>query len=203
MDKVNSIEPLLQREVPEQYLELIRIVEEERIRTFEVITDPFMLMAYWEEHTEWMRQVRGDERNRLFGSLRGKTLIDFGGSKGREVRNFAENLGVHLLVNVDPTHSKQELGTIFRCDLHYQKYLGDMLTVASKLPNASVNVVINGIDSNIITEIEYHRAMAAEIARITEPGGLVFGDRSTALSYLDETTFNKDEYRWADIFVKR
>ncbi len=60
----------------------------------------------------------------------------------------------------------------------------DMLDFLSRLKNSSANVVINGIDGDIIPPEEYHQALAVELLRVVKDGGLIFGNNSTCLGIL-------------------
>jgi len=57
----------------------------------------------------------------------------------------------------------------------------DLLNFVSRLTDCSVNITINGIDSDLIYVEGYHEAVAQEIMRVTKPGGVIFGNSSVAL----------------------
>lgn len=77
----------------------------------------------------------------------------------------------------------------------------DMLDFVSRMPDASANFTINGIDRAIIDDIEYHKALAVEIARATRVGGVIFGAGSVSLRYLN--TKGIKEYEMNDAINKR
>ena len=60
----------------------------------------------------------------------------------------------------------------------------DMLDVLSRIPSDSVNVELDGIDTVIIPDEEYHRVLAQELVRVLRPGGVLFGNHVDAFEHL-------------------
>ena len=78
------------------------------------------------------------------------------------------------------------------------KVHADMLDFVARLPDNSVNFVLNGIDRFVIsTGSEYHRTLAKEMIRALKPGGIICGADFTAISHL----FDSNEVR--DLGLRR
>ena len=60
----------------------------------------------------------------------------------------------------------------------------DILDFVSRLRDSSVNIMINGIDGEIIPSTEYHELLAKELVRVLKDDGLIFGNNSTCLVFL-------------------
>ena len=54
----------------------------------------------------------------------------------------------------------------------------DMLLFASRLPDESVNFIMNGLDIFVIGETKYRERLNFELERATEKGGLIIGNQS-------------------------
>ena len=62
----------------------------------------------------------------------------------------------------------------------------ELLAFTSRIPDGSVNFTINGIDLNLISSDRYFEALWREIARATEPGGVVFGVNASDMDSMNE-----------------
>lgn len=69
----------------------------------------------------------------------------------------------------------------------------DLLDFASRLKDNSVNITINGIDSDLIDVEGYHEAVAKEIMRVTKKDGIIFGNSSVALYIIRNLIRTKPE----------
>ncbi|MBT9169089.1 MAG: hypothetical protein DDT19_02441 [Syntrophomonadaceae bacterium] len=125
--------------------------------------------------------------NFLKQHLAGEVLIDLGGGTGY-MKKFLKNLGVCTYINVDRTLGSNE--TIANPNpslpiheetsegLHKIDVNADMLDFIARLRNDSANFILNGIDSFVISDKKYHKALAQELIRATKQGGLIFGNDS-------------------------
>lgn len=124
--------------------------------------------------------------------LEGKILVDCGGRYG-SMGGFAKKFGVKIYINVDK-HAVPE-GKIWVRELDGMTEIDcgmDMLSFLAQLQPGSVSITINGIDSNLIANPDYHSALAHEIARVVADDGIVFGANSTALEMCSKNVFDLD-----------
>jgi hypothetical protein len=139
----------------------------------------------------------GKDREFFKDKLSGNVLIDLGGGRVPAMRHFAKNYGAKAFINVerflpdrfpvDPTVDLTDaLRTEKEKDMDMLVVKADMLDFVSKLPDNFANFTINGIDSVIIEDQNYHHALAQELARATRPGGIIFGMCSDALWELED-----------------
>jgi len=142
-------------------------------------------------------------------AISGNVLCELGGAGGR-MEFLAANMDAGLYINVDkyPNGIKNDpkpvdpmVGVIKQRDfvvkmsgmkdvvliegIHDEIHVrADMLDFISRLKDASVNIVINGIDSEVIKVPEYHELLAKEILRVTKKNGVIFGNMSDSLFIL-------------------
>lgn len=124
--------------------------------------------------------------------LKGKILVDCGGNYDK-MKAFAKKFGAKVYVNVDKhVYPEGQISTIEFDDMTIVHCGMDMLNFIAQLQPGSVNITINGIDSNLITNPDYHSALAHEIARVVADDGIVFGANSTALEMCSKNVFDLD-----------
>ncbi|NQU82960.1 MAG: hypothetical protein HQ539_03350 [Parcubacteria group bacterium] len=133
--------------------------------------------------------------------IQGSMLVDLGGGgysthKGSMMFDLAGIFDAKAYISVDkfaygenseydksaPVDRMGRKGNVRR-DLRCFYIQSDMLEFVSKMKDNSVNFALNGIDSYVIGDEEYHTALAKEIARATRSDGIVFGVNSD-ISYL-------------------
>jgi len=164
----------LKRELSESYKDLIRKQEER----------DFYLPQEFSEHWGRFFKEPDDFPNtyKLFTErLVGNLLIDVGGGSGYS--DFAHKFGAATYINVDrdigsketPPNPLVALDDKIVDGLHILDVKSDMLDFVSHVKDDSANFMLNGIDICVIDDVEYHKALALELARATKPGGLVFG----------------------------
>jgi hypothetical protein len=141
-----------------------------------------------------LRQEQGKELlNYLSQKIGGEILIDLGGSSG-SMESVARIVGAKTYITVDKYIAKDSPVDVYAnlstqskknaSDPDKVMVKADLLEFVSKLPDASVNVTINGIDGLIIPESDYHKALANEIIRVAKNGGVVFGINADSLELL-------------------
>ncbi len=142
----------------------------------------------------------GDERfEHAFGELRetmrkklqGKTLVDLGcniGFSRWQTREIILNMRIAKYIGVDLDTKEIEYE---QDGVKISIMQTEMLNFISRLPTASVNFMLTGIDSSVINVKGYTRELAAELYRATEKGGLVFGSSSEVFRFLEETGFER------------
>ncbi|KKT20830.1 MAG: hypothetical protein UW05_C0026G0006 [Candidatus Giovannonibacteria bacterium GW2011_GWC2_43_8] len=174
---------------------------------------------------EWMRFLMFAEKiekypedYRFFQEkLKVDILIDLGGGRGTNMKYFARTFGVRTYIDVERYLSKdlpvdpfKDLSEKFVDQPENMQILvvqADMLDFISRLPDNFANFNLNGIDSLVIEDPEYHYALAKELVRTTKKGGIVFGINSDALYSLGpamkqfEREYKKDD-RLVQIFEK-
>ncbi|MFA4852106.1 MAG: hypothetical protein WC924_02230 [Candidatus Gracilibacteria bacterium] len=124
--------------------------------------------------------------------LSGQNLIDLGGGTG-SMGEVATGLNSGVYVNVEraPFESSEitnPLVPIFSESKNNFLQMGvhsDMLDFVSRMKDSVGNFTINGIDTIIVNDMHYNRALAHEMIRATRKGGLIFGTSSDALVYID------------------
>lgn len=140
-------------------------------------------------------------------AISGNILCDLGSAGGGLVGYIAKVLSAGLYIEVDkfpngqddptPIDSTRGRGEIYvsrggrffnegpikevQPEIHVR---ADMLDFISRLKSSSVNIVINGIDTDIIAPNKYHEFLAKEMLRVVRDNGLIFGDSSTSLGIL-------------------
>ncbi len=132
----------------------------------------------------------------LKSKLEGSILIDL--AAGGNMIYLSERLQVKTYIEVNLYRNKFPNPYI---DLSYQESVkklrshfsvkgvnvgADALDFASRIKSNSVNFIVNGFDSEIVTFNEYHEALANEMIRATVNGGLIFGLNSTSLVFVGQ-----------------
>lgn len=126
----------------------------------------------------------------LSEKIKGKVLVDFGGDEGRFLEDLVTQSQVTLYVIVDRYVDKKlpsDVHAIIKDEMLSSEtrkitIQADMLEFADQLKDGTVNVTINGIDMEAIlgpvVYEEYGKRLREEVLRITEQGGVMFGDSS-------------------------
>ncbi len=156
-----------------------------------------------------MSGVRNEEIKKYFDeALPGSVVCDLGGHNGGSIEVLAASRNADLFINVDkyprghvddtPVDAKRGVfknseyksgitDTVLVEGVHKNiDVRADMLDFVSRLKDSSVNISINGIDTDLIPDDEYHKSLAKEILRATKQGGIVFGNNSEALQIIEE-----------------
>lgn len=131
------------------------------------------------------RLLRNEVDQSLFArALGGQLLIDCGAGKEYWMRKFAQDFHVGLLFEIDAAYQRTKVidAGFPPIRIFFQK--GDMLDVLARIPSRSANVTINGIDRTVITDDDYHKALADEIERVIHSDGIVFGFESGVERFL-------------------
>lgn len=177
--------------LPEEYPHLISDREYDHHRA------RFQQTRYADSWIPEQGLIEDEEQENWFAErLRGSVLIDVGGGLS-SMQDFSIDYGVSTYVcvdrfgqtresPVDPRRPEQESDPTDT--LHAIVVKADMLDFLSHLKDRSANLVINGIDLNIVPDSKYHEALANELARVVKPGGIIFGDHSEALNVLKRQT---------------
>lgn len=149
-------------------------------------------------------------------SISGNTLCDLGSAGGRldylantlsagiyiSVDNFAGGQSIKELIDqtVDKPRTREFReptfdGTIGNLEgvLPILDVRADMLDFVSRLKDSSVNIMINGIDGDVIPPKEYHELLAKELLRVLKVDGLIFGNNSDCLNILNRMISNDTE----------
>lgn len=128
-------------------------------------------------------------RDQQLARLEGQAVVDLGcGPNAAIFEQFLTTYGPAAYVGIDGhnhfedrTHYKvPDFGEVAPLSQAQEDSLpgvlikGGMLETLSRLPDGSVNVALNGIDTDV-TGSPYTEELVREIARITRPDGLVFG----------------------------
>ena len=115
--------------------------------------------------------------------LAGEIIIDIGcGSKSDFVLESLDKYNIKEYVGVDkelPEEIEQELKSYrkeHKYNINYKE--SDMLIFLSKLPDKSVNIIMNGIDDDILTNDEYWKKLVEEITRVVKDGGIFTGSKA-------------------------
>lgn len=153
--------------------------------------------------------------NLLKSKLPENILCELGGASDR-MEYFAAEYDADLYLNVDkyPNGNKKDespidptigtiekrkyvdplFGTEFIKGIHLTMGIrADMLDFISRLKDNSANIVINGIDADIIPVKEYQEALALEMLRAAKNDGVIFGNNSTSLNIAAELINNSKE----------
>lgn len=151
----------------------------------------------------------------LKSKLEGEILIDCGGGREEFIKPYIVDLQAGSYVNLDGQLTEydpqakyveyaepmpeREGWILFSARLREPKMQGntlihgingEMLRVIARMPDNSVNFVLNGIDFDSNTEnSDYWKALAFEISRATSEGGVVFGYGTPFFEYLDRKKF--------------
>lgn len=115
----------------------------------------------------------------------GHLLVDCGAGKEYWMRKFAHEFHVGLLFEIDVAYQRPKMIASGSPPIRILFQKGDMLDALSRLPSACGNISINGIDGTLIENQEYHKALAHEIERVLQPGGIVFGFQSDVRRYIE------------------
>jgi hypothetical protein len=100
---------------------------------------------------------------------------------------FKRYVGVDLFLNFSKNENvTKELGfPAIEIQPGYElRVNADMLLFLQKMPDSCCSIAIDGIDRFVIQMEKYHAAVAEQIMRVVQPGGVVFGTNSRALDYL-------------------
>jgi hypothetical protein len=164
-------------------------------------------------------QKKEEVRAFLKDKLKGKILVDLGSGMGfirgalmpeswggkSSMQKIAQELNASVCIGVDkytyncecaigkPTDPSVDLARKEEVEEGTQTVLvsADMLDFLSRLPDSSVCITINGVDSRVIKNEEYHRALAKEIERVVGKNGVVFGVNSSSLSIINRAIKDK------------
>ncbi|GEM_PF-2160259 len=109
--------------------------------------------------------------------LQDTVLVDIGAGYASNIRNLARDYSVPFLIEIEKFYSNQKTGweDVSEEGLHIIRFRSDILEVLVRLPSASANVIMNGIDHLIIPRGQYRTAMLQEIVRVVPPAGIFFG----------------------------
>lgn len=155
--------------------------------------------SFQKEYTEYIDKIQGLTKKigEVPGFLRkktmGKILIDLGAGGGHRMQDLAKKIGAKVYIKVDKTFGKDETPFDPSNDLSAGKMDGEMQVVTikddlldfiSRIPDGSVCITINGINSSLIEGGDYHDELAEEIGRAMHPDGVVFGRSSDCLTIL-------------------
>jgi hypothetical protein len=144
----------------------------------------------------WENMKDGEGLKQL-ARLRGQTVLDLGNGQTTVVfQRFIKKFGAKAYIGVDSRNAlgsgrRREhidgFGEVAHLDAEQGDPLegvlvrGDLLRVATRLPDNSVSVALNGIDNFIVnTASPYGQRLSDEIKRILHPDGLIFGLQSQA-----------------------
>ena len=198
------------RVLPQKYQELIQIQENRediRIRSLD--------FSYTGQWTLPFNEPKGVDADFFENHLAGQTLIDFGGAFYGLMSDFAIKYGAKNYINVDRFNIRSlpkltdPLGDPILKNTGTRKrtlmieVASDMLNYVTRVRDNVTNCVINGIDFNIIDDDRYNEAMGEEMIRVTRKGGLIFGNSSEALYFIqrlieDGRAFLKEiKLKWA------
>ena len=190
------------RPVPPEYERLILAQEQRPISPYETSDVDYS--------REWPRMLRGEnEQNLMRAKLTGGTLVDLGGGIASHMRALAKQFEASEYLNVDlnpslpsdPLHSTADEQDE---SVHVVQVNSDMLNFLTRMRKASAQFTINGIDELIISEPEYHQALARELVRATKQGGLIFGTNSIVYHHLkpfiesNSPLLRKAPWKWAE-----
>jgi hypothetical protein len=123
----------------------------------------------------------------FFARLRGKTLVDLAcGPEWSSIASVAKQFGVAKYTGVDKQDFRDYLELDFS-PMQVEHFPLDMLRFVSGLPHGSANFIINHVDNALLgsASMPYSYALAMEIARATEPRGLVIGANAMPLDYVE------------------
>ncbi|HVO86243.1 MAG TPA: hypothetical protein VMT23_00730 [Candidatus Binatia bacterium] len=143
------------------------------------------------QHWEHMTNPAGLEK---LNSLSGQTVLDLGnGQTATEFQGFIKGFGASGYIGVDirnilGARQRQQIenfGTVGYLDAKDGDVMdgvlvrGDLLAVASRLPEKSVSIALNGIDEFIVkSSSSYGHRLVDEVVRILHPDGLILGLQS-------------------------
>ena len=150
--------------------------------------------SFGESFSNYSHILENPEAKRIFHDLLdGKPLIDLGSGKpGSSVVILAHESGASKYVGVDKFKIYEEKKIPSKHSEFTEEYVPeDMLKYVFHLPDNSANVVINGINYEIINDGEYIKTLIGEIARIVPPNGVAMGFESPFLQNLREFGFKK------------
>lgn len=148
----------------------------------------------------WSSESYKQERDFLRTRLAGQTLVDLGSNKA-ELSGFAREMGVEEYVSVDIRHMNWnandpeiKVTTIESEGLRNVRVGDDMLDFVARLPDGSVSFTINGITPVIISNREYHEALAKEMLRAMSSDGVIFAASSYPVSDFLSDDANVDRH---------
>lgn len=127
----------------------------------------------------------------LRGKLEGKVLVDLAAGGG--MRYLSERVKVSTQIEVNLYHGRglpnpyndiSHGGSSGTPSVKVIKVKADALDFTSKIANNSASFVINGLDTEIIPVVEYHKVLADEVIRATPEGGVIFGLNSGVLNFV-------------------
>jgi hypothetical protein len=139
------------------------------------------------------------EADRELQRLRGQIVLDLGnGRNPKLLQGFLTQYGIKAYLGVD-THNilgqnhglrrVEKFGDFIYLDKQSGDIVdgalvrGDMLRVASSLPDESVSIALCGIDNYVVnTQSPYGMRLVEEVYRISNPAGLIFGIQGPKVS---------------------
>lgn len=155
-----------------------------------------MFTPYSPEWAEIMTQ--SDVQSVFKEKLSGHILVNLGGQRTPLEEFRANGKYPAVVINVDQ-YSITEPGTNVdagRSDIQFiaaaTRRVGntpvltvkaDLLEFMSRVQSGSANIEIDGIDTAVISDWEYHSALADEILRAVPVGGICFGNKAQVLDY--------------------
>lgn len=212
-EKLAPLEQLFKnlKQGPSQYADLIRDLETGRYGRISQTADAEYSEAIWQWLGGEGMLYRGEKDDqikqdwqRMKDKLQGTVLVDLGCGWRLETGGFMYSVvsgtkyPVSAYVGVDryawsdipynPTLNQYEKAKnreiITAGSPPIGKVHADMLDFVARLPDNSVNFVLNGIDHYVMAGGgEYHKALAREIIRTLKPGGIIFGADFSAIAH--------------------
>lgn len=177
----------IQRPIPESYKQLILAQEK-----YQGVRSATSFSWQWQTALDLEITPRPDESNlemmqRFFKEhIYQHVLIDVGGGQTSfsYMRHLAQACKASAYINVDrfrhlgepDPFRPQEEKTIG--DFYEAEVTADMLDFVARMKDNSAIFAINGVDSTIIGDPEYDKALAQELVRATCKGGIIFGFES-------------------------
>jgi len=181
-----------------EYAALIRQQDErpdQKVRFKDTIYSEDWASVLWQEPAKEARRFF-EER------LTGKPLVDLGGGIGW-MTGFANELRVGKYINVDRNHHKDlpsDPHKIINSGPLGINIQADMLDFVARLKDGVANFAINGVNQEAINDERYVEALAKEVMRATQNGGLIFGIRSGVLAKISRTLDNENSaFREVDL----
>lgn len=162
------------------------------------------------DYSEILEDVISLQRREKFfdNKLRGKILVDLGAGSASHVRKIAEKFGVSFLLEVENQFPNKSTGwkDVSRNNLRIIRFREDMLSALARMPDASSNITLNGIDFLILPEGAYRKAVYQEMQRVLAPDGIVFGfgsDFHLMQKWMPESVegFNEIKQRDRNFFI--
>lgn len=137
-----------------------------------------------EDHRESVKTNFEKDFHYLENKLRDSTLIDLGGggacSAVESIFPVKEYVSVDKFIysSKDESHVRGAYEPVSAYEQESQMHIeieDDMLDFVARVQSNSSNFMMNGIDTIILPNSDYWKALAAELMRATKEGGIVFG----------------------------